>query len=341
MTDSLDNEVMSTSDSKSRDAPEDLDVSIIVVSYNTREMTLDCLRSVVAQSPDLDFEVLFIDNQSTDGSFEAVESEFGSDARFQIVDSDENLGFARANNVMAKRARGRRLLLLNPDTVVLDRALERLNAFADERSECGIWGGRTMKADGVTLDPRSCWADLTLRGVFFRTIGLSKAFSGSEFFNPHAYGDWQRDTVRHVGFVTGCLLLIDRSLWEKLEGFAPEFFMYGEEAELCLRAKSFGATPIITPEAAIIHYVGASATTKWQTRVKINRGEITLMRLHWSKTAACLGRELIRVATAYRRIVFWAISKLRRTEHNRNRASDWKNIWAARSEWLAGYRSSD
>ena len=323
------------------DAPDRIDVSIIVVSYNTREMTLECLRSVVAQSPELKFEMLFIDNQSTDGSFEAVQSEFGSDDRFQIIASDENLGFARANNVMAKRARGRRLLLLNPDTVVLDRALEKLNAFADERSDCGIWGGRTMKADGVTLDPRSCWADLTLRGVFFRTVGLSKTFSASEFFNPQAYGRWKRDSVRYVGFVTGCLLLIDRSLWERLDGFAPEFFMYGEEAELCYRAKSLGAKPIITPEAAIIHYVGASATTKWQTKVKVCRGEITLMRLHWSKPAAFLGRELIRAATIYRRIAFWAISKVRPNEESRNRASDWKHIWAARSEWLAGYRSND
>ena len=332
---------MATPQSQTRDTPGTIEVSIIVVSYNTREMTLECLRSVVAQSPELGFEVLFIDNQSTDGSFEAVQSEFGADDRFQIVASDENLGFARANNVMAKQARGRRILLLNPDTVVLDHALETLNAFADERSDCGIWGGRTVQADGVTLDPRSCWADLTLRGVFFRTIGLSKAFSGSEFFNPQSFGEWQRDSVRYVGYVTGCLLLIDRSLWERLEGFAPEFFMYGEEAELCLRAKSLGAKPIITPDASIIHYVGASATTSWQTKVKVNRGEITLMRLHWSKSAAFLGRELIRVATAYRAIVFWAISKVRPNEGSRNQASDWKNIWGARTEWLPGYDSKD
>ena len=323
------------------DSPGAIDVSIIVVSYNTREMTLECLRSVVEQSPDLSFEVLFIDNQSTDGSFEAVNSEFASDERFHIVASSENLGFARGNNEMARKARGRRLLLLNPDTVVLDRALERLNAFADEYDQCGIWGGRTMEADGVTLDPRSCWADLTLHGVLFQTVGLSKILSHSEFFNPHAYGNWQRDSIRHVGFVTGCLLLIDRSLWEKLDGFAPEFFMYGEEAELCLRAKAFGATPIITPDAAIIHYVGASAATKWQTRVKINQGQITLMRLHWSKLEALCGRELIRFSTAFRMASFWAISKLRRSEDNRNRASDWRNIWNARSEWLSGYRVND
>jgi GT2 family glycosyltransferase len=331
---------MATSHSEKRDAPGSIDVSIIVVSYNTREMTLECLRSVVAQSPELEFEVLFIDNQSTDGSFEAVESEFGSDVRFQIIASDENLGFARANNVMAKQARGSRILLLNPDTVVLDHALEKLNAFADERSDCGIWGGRTVQADGVTLDPRSCWADLTLIGVFFRTIGLSKAFSASEFFNPQSFGEWQRDSIRHVGYVTGCLLLIDRSLWERLNGFAPEFFMYGEEAELCVRAKSLGAKPIITPEATIIHYVGASATASWQTKVKVNRGEITLMRLHWSKSAAFLGRELIRAATAYRAIVFWVLSKVRPNEGSRSRADDWKHIWAARSEWLAGYESN-
>ena len=123
-------------------------VSIVVVSYNTREMTLECLRSIVRETPDLPYEVLFIDNQSTDGSWEAVETKFSGDPRFVLRSSEENLGFAGANNEMAKDARGEFVLLLNPDTVVLDRAIEKLVAFAREHPDNGIWGGRTVFEDG-------------------------------------------------------------------------------------------------------------------------------------------------------------------------------------------------
>jgi len=137
----------------SPDATNDPVVSIIVVSYNTREMTLECLRSIVRETPDLTYEVLFIDNQSTDGSWEAVESEFGTDPRFILRLSDKNLGFAAANNEMAKDATGDYILLLNPDTVVLDRAIEKLVQFAGEYPDNSIIGGnpalviKTIKAD--------------------------------------------------------------------------------------------------------------------------------------------------------------------------------------------------
>ena len=107
-------------DQKQAETP---DVSIIVVSYNTKEMTLECLRSIREQTTNRSFEVLFIDNDSSDGSFEAVREEFSDDARYRIEASTENLGFAAGNNHLAREARGRYLLLLNPDTVVLDLSL--------------------------------------------------------------------------------------------------------------------------------------------------------------------------------------------------------------------------
>ena len=134
---------------------QSLDVSIIVVSYNTREMTLACLRSIVAETTRVEYEVLVIDNCSTDGSFEAVRDEFGNDTRFHISLAGENLGFAGGNNELAKRAHGKYLLLLNPDTVVLDRAIEELLEFAEENPKNGIWGGRTIFADG-SLNPTNC-----------------------------------------------------------------------------------------------------------------------------------------------------------------------------------------
>src|SRR5688572_24667662 len=115
-------------------------VSILVISYNTREMTLDCLRSIAHETRE-PHELIVVDNSSSDGSADAIAAQF-PDVRLRRP--EKNLGFARANNVASTEARGDYLLLLNPDTVVLDRAIDRLVAFADANPDAGIWGGRTL-----------------------------------------------------------------------------------------------------------------------------------------------------------------------------------------------------
>src|SRR5690606_157263 len=106
--------------------------------------------------------------------------------------------------------------------------------------------------------------------LFCRTVGLSRVFPDSAFFNSEAYGGWDRMSERAVDIVTGCLLLIGRADWEALEGFDPVFFMYGEEADLCLRAAdSLGARPLVTPDATIIHHDGASSTARADKMVRI------------------------------------------------------------------------
>ncbi len=180
-------------------------LSILVVSYNTRAMTLDCLRSVVAETR-TPYELIVLDNASADGSAEAVAAEF---PQARLIASPENLGFAEGNNVAARDARGEYLLLLNPDTLVLRGALDKLLAFAKEKPQAGIWGGRTLYADG-SLNPFSCWRRLDLWALAMRATGLVSLFRESPIFNAEAYGGWRRDTVRGVDIVTGCLFLIRR-----------------------------------------------------------------------------------------------------------------------------------
>lgn len=117
-------------------------LSILIISYNTRKMTLECLRSVYQETNETTFEVIVLDNASTDGSVEAIASEFGS--RVRLIPATENIGFAAGNNRAAQQARGGFFLLLNPDTVVLDGAIDHLMAFAKSRPQAGIWGGRTL-----------------------------------------------------------------------------------------------------------------------------------------------------------------------------------------------------
>ena len=308
------------------------DLTIIIVSYETRAMTLACIRSVLDQTSAVDYELIVLDNASADGSAAAIGREFPD---ITLIASAENLGFAAANNVAATRARGRRLLLLNPDTVILDHAIDRLQAFAAAHPACGIWGGRTVFADG-TLNPSSCWRRATLWSVFCRTFGLTR-FRNSPLYNWEAYGGWARDTVRPVDIVTGCFLLIDRTLWDRCGGFDPAFFMYGEEANLCLRARRFGARPMMTPAATIIHHGHASEPDEAEQKIKVMAGRISLMQRHQPALAVALGRMLYKAMVLLRIGLLGAAGALTGRAALRRSAASWRHIWHARARWLNGW----
>ena len=167
-----------------------MNLTIIVISFNTCDMTCDCLRSIYRETRNTNFEVIVVDNASSDGSADAIASEF---PQASLIRSEDNLGFAKANNLAAEHGRGSRLLLLNPDTIVLDHAVDRLNEFADTHSSARIWGGRTVFADG-TLNPTSSWRFMTIWSLLTQTIGLTKLFPDSKLFNREGYGGWKRDT---------------------------------------------------------------------------------------------------------------------------------------------------
>ncbi len=170
-------------------------------------MTLECLRSLFDQTQSHS-EVIVVDNASTDGSADAIEKEFGSVVH--LVRSSENLGFAAANNRAAEMAKGTYLLLLNPDTVVLDHAVDRILSFAKDRPVNQIYGGKTVFADG-SLNVASCWGAMTPWSLFCRAVGLTSLLPRSDVFDTEALGSWNRDTVREVDIVVGCFLLIKKS----------------------------------------------------------------------------------------------------------------------------------
>jgi len=306
----------------------DPEISIIIVNWNTREMTLECLRSVYAQAQGTPFEVILVDNGSHDGSAEAIAAEF---PQVRLLAETENHGFGLANNLAAKVARGRRLLLLNSDTLVLDHAIDRLCAFADSRPTARIWGGRTVFGDG-SLNRYSAWGKQTVWSVACFAFGLTRLFRNSPLFNHEALGGWGRDTVREVDIVSGCFLLIDTDLWQQLDGFDRAFFMYGEEADLCLRAKPFGARPVCTPEATIVHYGGASAAARIDPTIRIFKGKIELARRQSSALAAWAIRAFYVLAVVMRRIGF-SLAALRNPKA-RPMAEMWRATLSRRAEWL-------
>lgn len=313
------------------DAPARPTLSVLVVSYNTREMTTACLRSLYAETRDTDFEIIVVDNASDDGSAAEIAASFPG---VQLHALSENIGFAAANNLAAEYARGTYLLLLNPDTVILDRAIDQLTAFARARPSARIWGGRTIFEDG-RLNATSCFRFMSLWSLLCQAAGLNSMFRRSPIFNPYPYGGWAVDEERQVDVVTGCFLLIERTFWMQLGGFDVAFKVYGEEVDLCFRAHALGARPRITPEAQIIHHGGASQAVRTDKMIRLLNAQVLLIRKHWKQPRALLGLLLLRLWPWTR----MAAHRVRLSVTGRGGDSYriWAEIWQRRSAWHDGY----
>lgn len=306
-------------------------VSVLVISYNTRAMTIDCIASVLAETT-VPYELIVLDNASPDGSAAAIAQAFPD---LRLIASGTNHGFAVGNNVAAEAARGKYILLLNPDTLVLDHAIDKLTAFAERTPEALIWGGRTLNGDR-TLNPSSVFGRLTLWSLFCRTSGLALVFRRSALFNPEEIGGWQRDDEREVDVVQGSFFLIRRDVWEKHKGFDPTFVMYGEEQDLCLRATAAGARPRMTPEAEIVHFHGASSR-KVAREVMTLKATVTVVKRHFPAWQRPLGVFLLEAWPWSRMVSGGLLARLTGRKGLAEAAEMWGAVWRARADWRDGY----
>lgn len=312
-----------------------IDVSIIIVNWNTRDMTLACIESIRRETNKTNYELLIIDNNSSDGSAAAI-ANAAPEAR--LLAQRENLGFAGASNLAAMQARGRYILLLHADTIITDAAIDRLVSFAGCMPEARIWGGRSRFADG-TLNPASCAARMTPWNQFCHAVGLSKTFENSALFNAEAYGGWLRDSVRRVDIVASSFMLVDTQLWRQLNGFDLTLFMYGEDADFCLRAEKLGATPFISPSAEIIHHGGISETSRPGQLIKLLTARATLIRKHWPVGTHWLGRRLLEAWSLGHLIKARMLNRLNPCHDYNHAAEAWAQIIAARKTWRQGYNT--
>lgn len=271
---------------------------------------------------------MVVDNASDDGTVDMISDEFGD---VRLVALDRNLGFAAGMNLAAEHAEGEYLLLLNPDTVVRPGAVANLVRFARARPEHGLYGGRTFRPSGRVC-PGSCWGLPSLWSLFCFATMLNTAFKGSRLFDPESLGGWKRDSVREVGIVTGCLLLAPADVWRRLGGFDTRFFMYGEDADLAIRAWKAGYRPAITPDSVVTHEVGVSSATRPDKVLMLLRGKATLVRKHWSGPKREVGLAFLVAGVGLR-----ALGATLPWRRDAPTPTAWREAWRLRHDWVAGY----
>jgi len=309
-----------------------MDVSIIIVNYNTKTLTLDCLASIYKESKSITFEVILWDNASIDGSAEAFLGIEKLYPNFKLIVSEENHGFAKANNLAALKSQGDFLLLLNPDTKVLDHAVDKIVEHAKSSNQTGIFGGSTFYGNGER-NTTSCWNMPSVWSMFTMGTGLASLFRESKLFNPESFAWWDWKSPREVDIVTGCLLLMKRSIWDHLKGFDLRFFMYGEDADLCTRARKAGYTCMIFPDVEIIHYEGSSEPNRSDKMIRLFKAKELLLDRHYPKITARYGKIMLDLY-AFSRMVACSILSIYNSRY-RQIAQTWKEVLIGRRGKIA------
>lgn len=232
-----------------------VDISILIVNWNTREMLADCLRSVIAGAADESCEVIVVDNASTDGSPEMVEGQFPT---VRLIRNRTNRGFAAANNQGITIARGRYVLLLNSDTLVTPGAIAATIRFADQHQDVAVVSCRVTGPKGGTQ--RVCYTFPSLLNLALSLTKLSALFPHSRFFGRYRLTWWGYDEPRVVDAVAGCFMLVRRTAIDEVGPLSERYFMYSEDVDWCWRFAQRGWKTMFAPVASIVHFGQASSS---------------------------------------------------------------------------------
>ncbi len=237
-------------------------LSVVIICWNDLRVIRDCLRSIYDGTHATDFEVIISDNGSVDDSIEFVRNHY---PQVRIVENQQNLGFARGNNAGIRASRGECVLILNPDTILHDCALDRLVEFADRHPEAGAFGCRVLNPDGTYQVSARLFP--TVGRYWVAALGLARV---SALFTYEEYRHWFGDTERAIDWQSGCCVMFRGDLLKSLGGFDEQFFYHCEEVDLCLRVRKAGHAILFTPQAVITH-LGGQSVSRFPIRFEIEK----------------------------------------------------------------------
>jgi GT2 family glycosyltransferase len=255
-------------------------ISALVVSHNVRDLLRDTLRSLLNDGwPNL--QVIVVDNASTDGSAGMVRHEFTG---VKVLELRDNLGYGKANNVAFEHAKGELILLLNPDVTVAPRCLENLAGFLEDHPDTGVVGPRLVRPDG-SPDLAARRSFPTPAASFYRMTALSRLFPGSSRFNRYNLGALDPTQEHEMDAGTGACLLVRRKALDGVGLFDPDFFMYGEDLDLCYRIKAAGWKIWYVPSAMAVHVKGtATRQVPMRMQYEFHRAMWIYHRKHHAST---------------------------------------------------------
>lgn len=266
------------------------DLSIIIVSWNVRELLANCLRSVLAQTG-LALQVIVVDSASSDGSPELVAEQF---PQVELVACQENVGFPRGNNLGLERANGRFILLLNPDTIVHGDALAKMVSYLQQHPAVGVVGPQLLNDDGSVQSSRRRFP--TLRTAVFESTWL-QPFAPKAVLDHYYVRDVEDGETAVVQWLMGACLMTRQEVVAQVGGLDEAYFMYSEELDYCRRIHEAGWQVVYYPEAQVTHLSGKSSEQAvTQRHINFNRAKLRYFRKYHGRFAATVLRLFLLVS---------------------------------------------
>jgi GT2 family glycosyltransferase len=294
-------------------------LSVVIICWNDLRVIRDCLRSIYEGTHATDFEVIISDNGSVDDSIEFVRKHY---PQVRVVENQQNLGFARGNNAGICASRGEYVLILNPDTIIHDGALDKLIEFADRHPEAGAFGCRVLNPDGTYQVSARLFP--TIWRYWVSALGLSKL---SSLFVYEKYPRWRGETERSVDWQSGCCVMFRADLLKNLGGFDEQFFYHFEEVDLCRRVWNAGRPILFTPEAVITH-LGGQSVGRFPVRFEVekHRSRYRYFYKHFGARAARSCRRLSIAKIRVRQICYSLLNKIRPDETIQRRLEMYREV---------------
>lgn len=252
-----------------------VDISVVIVNWNTRDMLLECVESLYAETRRAKLEIIVVDNASHDGSMDALAARFPGVVQIR---NTANHGFSKANNQGLRIARGRYLCLVNSDVKALEGVLDRLMDYADAHPDVGLLAPRTVGRDMKLR--RNCREYPTLRNSFCQAVFLDKLFPGVRAFRGRSLAEYDYKTAADIEVVSGCFLLIPRRALEQVGLLDERFFIYSEDVDWSRRYHNAGWKVIFYPGAEAIHYGGSSSSVE---AIRFNIEKMKASLQYWHK----------------------------------------------------------
>ncbi|GAB6194005.1 glycosyltransferase family 2 protein [Desulfocastanea catecholica] len=231
-----------------------VDISIVIVSWNAKDYLQKCIDSIYKENKKCDIEVIVVDNASTDGSQDMVRTRF---PQVQLICNNDNLGFAKANNIGIKQSSGKYLSLINSDVEILSDCFSQMLCYMEEHQDIGILGPMILNSD-KTLQ-RSCRGFPNLWNLLCRALALDSVFPKVKLFGGDMMGYWPHDSIHDVEVLSGCFWFINRKALDDVGLLDEVFFIYAEDFDWCKRFADAGWRRIYFPLVQAIHYGGASS----------------------------------------------------------------------------------
>jgi len=278
-------------------------VSIIIVSYNVETYLINCLDSLFQHKCLVPYEIIVVDNNSQDNSVSSVQKKY---PEILVIQSQKNIGFAAANNLASRVANGSYFLLLNPDTIVEDGAIDELYTFLVAHTAAGAACSYLKNPDGTFQ--MSCYPFPTLFRELWRLFHLDNLLAIGLYPQKH----WDSETPKKCDVVQGTSLMIKRDVWHLLGGLDEDFFMYSEEVDFCYRMDKAGFERYWVPTSRVIHYGGQSTSqTAREMFFQLYRAKTQFLKKHHGLLAAYLYKLILLLASLARLVLFSLASWLR------------------------------